>query len=222
MKGWGEVGCVEARSGSPPLTPCVRLPPWVLMPIITFMGVGVIAYLETPDTWWDAVLATQLCPHCLCLCRRHSVRERAAWTQFLLRISERIPVLRIYCPRCRHTYTILPDFLTPRHRYQVPVREAVVSGAEPLPACGAQTVTRWTRAFRQALPLAIHHVTSWMLTVVLPLSRPDQRFLTGTIRGLAGLRQARQLAVPYGFDGPASSVFGWVNQHCPPTQAFVL
>jgi len=186
------------------------------------MGVGVIAYLETPDTWWDAVLATQLCPHCLCLCRRHSVRERAAWTQFLLRISERIPVLRIYCPRCRHTYTILPDFLTPRHRYQVPVREAVVSGAEPLPACGAQTVTRWTRAFRQALPLAIHHVTAWILTAGVPLRGQEQRFLTGEMRGYAGLQLGRHLAAQYGLDTLASSVFGWVNHTCDPPHAFVL
>ncbi len=204
------------------MAPCVRLPPWVHMTIITWMGAGVTAYLEAQDEWWDAVLRTHLCPHCLCLCRRHSVRTRAAWTQFLLRVSERIPVLRIYCPHCRATYTVLPDFLTPHHRYQVAVREAVVTDVAQAPGCCAQTVTRWKRAFRTAIPLAIHHLTAWILTEAARLSAQDQRFLTGTIRGYAGLEQGRQIAAQYGLATPASSLIGWINQGCKPIQAFVL
>ena len=184
------------------------------------MGANVMAYLDERYTWWDAVLATQRCLHCQSLYRRHSVRERAAWTQFLLRACERIPVLRIYCPHCRKTYTVLPDFLTPRHRYQVPVREAVVTNEEPMPACGAQTVTRWKSAFRIAISLAIHQVTSWILNT--PLGCQDRRFLTGKLRGYSGLRQVRRIAAQYGLDTLASSLFGWVNQTHDPTPAFFI
>jgi len=202
------------------IPPFVRLPPWVTMTIITWMGACVIAYLAAQDDWWDAVLATQRCLHCQSLCRRHSVRERAAWTQFLLRACERIPVLRIYCPHCRNTYTVLPDFLTPRHRYQVPVREAVVTNEEPVPACGAQTVTRWKSAFRDAIPLAIHHVTSCILHRTL--GSQDRRFLTGELHGYSGLRQVRRIVAQYGLDTLASSLFGWVNQTHDPTQTFFI
>jgi hypothetical protein len=150
------------------------------------------------------------------------VRERAAWTQFLLRASERIPLLRIYCPQCSATYTVLPDFLTPRHRYQVLVREAVVTGAVSVPPCCAQTVRRWRQAFGAASTLAIHHITSWILNASSTLRHRDQRFLTGELRGYAGLRLGRQLATQYGLDTLASSLFGWVNQTLGRTQTFVL
>ena len=186
------------------------------------MGACVIAYLDARDDWWEAVLRTLCCPTCRCRCRRHSVRTRAAWTQFLLRTDERIPVLRIYCPQCRRTYTVLPDFLTPRHRYQVPVREAVCAGTAPAPACGAQTVTRWTRAFQTAIPRAIQHVTSRILHASVPVGRQDRRFLTGELHGYRGLQQGRRIAAQSGLDTVASSLFGWVNQTRDPKQAFVI
>ena len=211
----------ETGSGSSPMAPCVRLPPWVHMTIITWMGAGVSAYLQAPDDWWDLVLRTQRCPHCLCLCRRHSVRERAAWTQFLLRVCERIPVLRIYCPQCGATFTILPDFLTPRHRYQVAVREAVVTGAEPAPVCCAQTVTRWRRAFVATVSTAIHHLRAWLLTDMLALGRQDQRFLRGEMRGVNGLKELCGLAIKCGRPSDTSGLFGWINREFG-QQAFVL
>ena len=192
------------------------------MSIITWMGANVSAYLEGRDAWWDAVLQTQRCPHCQGLCRRHAVRARAAWSQFLLHAVERIPVLRIYCPQCSATYTVLPDFLTPRHRYQVPVREAVVSGAVSVPPCGAQTVRRWRQAFGAAITQAIHHVTTRILQASRTLRPREQRFLTGELRGAAGLRLARRLAAQAGLDTPASSLFGWVNQAWEGTASFVL
>ena len=186
------------------------------------MGASVSAYLEGRYAWWDGVLDTQCCPHCHCLCRRHSVRERAAWTQFLLRAGERIPLLRIYCPQCFATYTILPDFLTPRHRYQVLVREAVVTGAVSVPPCCPQTVRRWRQAFGAAITLAVHHVTALILHASVSLRRQDARFLTGELRGYAGLRRGRRIAAQYGLDTRASSLFGWVNQLWWGPQAFTL
>jgi hypothetical protein len=186
------------------------------------MGATVSAYLADPFTRWDAVLKTQQCPHCQCLCRRHSVRWRAAWTQFLLRAAERIPLLRIYCPLCFATFTILPDFLTPHHRYQVLVREAVVTGAVSVPPCCTQTARRWRHAFGAAIAKAVHHVTSWLLHAPISLRGQDRRFLTGEIRGYAGLRRGRRLAAQYGMDSPASGLFGWVNQLCWSTQALLL
>lgn len=200
----------------------MRLPPWVLMTIITWMGACVTAYLAAQDDWWVLALGVQCCPHCHCLCRRHSVRTRAAWTQFLLRGSERIPVLRIYCPCCRRTYTLLPDFLTPHHRYQVPTREAVVTGTEPAPACCAQTVSRWKYAVGTTISMAIHSVRAWILTERLALSRQDARFLHGDLRGLVGLRQVRRLAEQLGREPGASGLFGWVNREFGQYLAFVL
>jgi hypothetical protein len=192
------------------------------MSIITWMGSSVSAYLEGRYAWWDAVLDTQRCSQCKCLCRRHSVRERAAWTQFLLRASERIPLMRIYCPQCFATYTVLPDFLTPRHRYQVLVREAAVTSAESVPPCCTQTVRRWRKAFGAAITMAVHHVTSLLLYEAVTLCHQDQRFLTGELRGYGGLRQVRRIAARYGFDTVASSLFGWINQACWSKQAFYL
>jgi hypothetical protein len=186
------------------------------------MGANVIAYLNGRLDWWDDVLATQRCPHCQGPCRRHSVRERAAWTQFLLRARERIPLLRIYCPQCSTVFTVLPDFLTPRHRYQVPVREAVVTGTESVPPCCAQTARRWQAAWATTLPHAIHHVTSMILRAACTLRRQDQRFLTGEVHGYAGLRAGRRMAGQYGLDVPASGLIGWVNQLWSSTPAFVL
>ena len=186
------------------------------------MGACVTAYLDARYDWWDAVLGAQRCPHCHCLCRRHSVRQRAAWQQFLLRASERIPVLRIYCPLCRRTYTVLPDFLTPRHRYQTPVREAVVTTADPAPACCAQTVRRWKRAVGEVVSAAIHAVRSWILTDGRPLGRQDSRFLHGAVRGVGGLRTLRDLAVGAGRRAAASGLFGWINREFGQDQAFVL
>ena len=192
------------------------------MTIITWMGACVTAYLAATDDWWDAVLGAQLCPHCHCLCRRHSVRQRAAWQQFLLRASERIPVLRIYCPRCRHTYTLLPDFLTPHHRYRVPEREAVVTQVEAVPVCCAQTVRRWKRAFGSVVSTALQAVRGWILTECRSLGRQDSRFLHGEVRGVCGLRALRDLAVGAGRMAEASGLFGWINREFGQHQAFVL
>jgi hypothetical protein len=186
------------------------------------MGATVSAYLAERLAWWDAVLETQRCPHCHGLCRRHSVRWRAAWTQFLLRTDERIPVLRIYCPLCCATFTILPDFLTPRHRYQVFVREAVVTNAVAVPPCCPQTTRRWRQAFGTAIILAVQHVTSWLLHAPVTLRGQERRFLTGEIHGYAGLQRGRRLAMQYGMDSPASGLFGWVNQLFWSKLAFVL
>ncbi len=66
-------------------------------------------------------------------------------------------VLRIICPRCRRTFTILPDFLSPRKRYIQDVRqEAILAQLAGIPAeqaAGAagppvETVRRWMASFR--------------------------------------------------------------------------
>ena len=134
------------------------------MSILTWMGATVTAYLEQLDTWWDHVLAALVCETCGGAFRRHSTRDRAAWTDFTLRTEERIPILRIYCPRCWATHTLLPDFLTPRQRYQTPVGEAVATREEPAPPCCAQTITRWTQQMKVNVPRAIQAVTRWLLT----------------------------------------------------------
>jgi len=178
------------------------------------MGATVIAYLGELDTWWALALAECRCHGCQTPCRRHSHRWRAAWTSFFLRAEERLPVLRVYCPACGKTYTLLPDFLTPRHRYQTPVREAVVTGEEPAPPCSRQTVTRWRRAVAEAVPTAIQHLTNWLLTETYTLGRQDRRCLTGDLHGVTGLRHLRRRLEQAGRATGAACLFGWVRRAC--------
>jgi len=186
------------------------------------MGATVTAYVDQIDTWWDQALAVLVCDTCGCAFRRHSMRDRAAWSDFALRVEERIPVLRIYCPHCWGTHTLLPDFLTPRHRYQTPVREAVVTGEASAPPCSAQTRTRWKRAVKTRVPQAIQCVIHWLLTEARPLGRQDRRCLTGEFRGVIGLRRLRPLVEQAGGPREEACLFGWVNRLFGQDQAFVL
>ena len=173
------------------------------------MGRSVEEYLAALHDWWDAVLRTATCPRCHRGYRRHQTRDRAAWED--CEHTQRILVLRIRCPACGVTHTVLPDFLTPYHRYLTPVREAVVAGSEPAPPCDERTARRWVGAFDTAVKTAIHHLTTRVLNSQ-GLSRQEQAFLRGTIRGYDGLRQVRPIAARQGMASPASCLFGWVNQ----------
>jgi len=186
------------------------------------MGATVTAYLAQHDEGWDQVVGALDCPQCHHALRRHSTRWRAAWTHFFRRADERIPILRLYCPQCRATYTLLPDFLTPRHRYQAPIREAVVAAPEAVAPCSAQTRRRWTGVFKALAPTVLHHLASWLLTEARSLSRQESRLLTGAIHGLAGLRQLRALAERAGRSAVASGLFGWLNREFGWELAFIL
>ena len=200
---------------------CV-FPPGSTMSILTWMGDTVTAYVEQRYTWWDQALAGLACATCGCAFRRHSERDRAAWSDFMCRATERIPVLRIYCPHCWATHTLLPDFLTPRHRYQTPVREAVVTGEDPIPPCCAQTRTRWHRAAKASVPVAIQAITGWLLTTACPLGRQERRCLTGEFRGVTGLRRLHALVAQAGGSTEASCLFGWANRFFGHAQAWVV
>ncbi len=213
----GETGCGDARQSR-----ACAFPPGSTMSILTWMGATVTAYVEQRYTWWDEALATLLCGTCSCAFRRHSERTRAAWSDFALRGEERLPVLRIYCPHCCSTHTLLPDFLTPYHRYRTPVREAVVTHVQPAPPCCAQTITRWTRAVKARVPTAIQYVTSWLLTEAQALGRQEVRCLTGEFHGVPGLRRLRLLVEQAGRPSTASCLFGWVNREFGQYQALTL
>jgi hypothetical protein len=184
------------------------------------MGTTVEAYLAALYEWWDAVLLTARCPHCHGLYRRHQTRERAAWDD--CDHAQRLLVLRVRCPVCDRTATVLPDFLTPYRRYRSPVREAVVTGEDPAPPCDARTARRWQVAFASALPLATHAVTAWLLTEARPLSRQEPRLLTGACRGVPGLRQLRDWAQQQGRAPAASGLFGWLNREFGQQQAWCV
>ena len=121
-------------------------------------------------------------------------------------------MLRIRCPCCGCTQTVLPDFLTPYRRYLTPVREAVVTGTDYAPPCERRTARRWIVTFRARVTDAIAQVTATVLAA-LAVSRQEQAFLRGTPRGADGLRQVRQIAARHAL-GPltASCLLGWVNQ----------
>ena len=166
------------------------------------------------------MLQTARCPHCHCTYRRHQSRERAAWDDG--DPAQRILVLRIRCPSCGTTQTVLPDFLTPYRRYLTPVREAVVTGAESAPPCDARTARRWVAAFRARVTAAIAQVTARVLAA-LAVSRQEQAFLRGTPRGADGLRHVQQIAARHALGpGAASCLLGWVNQLLSPQHDWAL
>lgn len=63
------------------------------------------------------------CPACGGTMRRHGRYWR--WAATRRRLS-RIPIYRWWCPHCRHTCSVLPDFLRPHARFVTVVREAVI------------------------------------------------------------------------------------------------
>jgi hypothetical protein len=171
------------------------------------MGATVAAYLLDRHAVWDALLETLRCPRCRRTYRWHQVRDRAAWTD--CEHAERIPVLRIRCPTCRATRTLLPDFLTPRRRYQNAPREAVLAAETPAThaPCDTRTARRWLQAFAAAITDGIGTLIG---TVLQPLGvgRQDPAVLALEAPSLASLRQVRALAPAC----DASSLLGWANQ----------
>ena len=171
------------------------------------MGRSVEEYLAALYDWWDTVLQTARCPHCQCAYRRHQTRERAAWDDG--DHAQRILVLRIRCPSCGRTRTVLPDFLTPYRRYLTPVRERVITGA--VPACDARTARRWLTAFRARITAGLQTLTS-ALQQHLPSGRQETAFLTLGAASLRTLRHVRAILARHGHAPPASGLLGWANQ----------
>ena len=171
------------------------------------MGATVAIYLRNHHVFWDALLKTVLCPCCQRTYHRHQVRDRAAWAD--CEHDERIPVLRIRCPTCRATRTLLPDFLSPHRRYRNAPREAVLAAATPAThaPCDTRTARRWLQAFAAAITDGIGTLIG---TVLQPLGvgRQDPAVLALEAPSLASLRQVRALAPAC----DASSLLGWANQ----------
>jgi hypothetical protein len=174
------------------------------------MGHSVAEYQATLHEWWDAVLHTERCPHCHCLYQRHQIRARAAWED--CEHTGRLLVLRLRCPRCDRTQTVLPDFLAPYRRYRTAIREAVVAEETAAPPCDERTARRWVSAFRARITDAIGQLTAWVLTP-LAVSRQDPAFLDGLPPCYATLRWLRVVAARQApEEPPASGLLGWANQ----------
>lgn len=173
------------------------------------MGHSVAEYQAALLDWWDDVLRTAHCPHCQVLYRRHDTRDRAAWDD--CEHAQRILVLRVRCPQCESTETVLPDFLTPYRRYLTPVREAVVAAQDLAPPCDARTACRWLSAFRAGLTAAIFQVTAAIITS-LPLGQQVPSFLYGTAPTYTALQHLYLLGTRHLPVCLASSLLGWVNQ----------
>ena len=118
--------------------------------IVAFLAESVKAYKERFLHFLDNLL---VCPICQGECKPHAWRERKARTMEETLI---LLVLRIFCPRCRRTFTILPDFLKPYGRYIQDVRqEAILAQLAGVPAERAagpgpsvETVRRWLACFK--------------------------------------------------------------------------
>lgn len=119
----------------------------------------IIAFLaETVKTYQERYLIFLeridfCCTYCNCKCKRHAWRKRKARTKEAVIV---LLVLRVICPRCHRTFTILPDFLKPCGRYIQNIREeAIVAQLAGIPAerataygPSAETVRRWLADFK--------------------------------------------------------------------------
>jgi len=98
--------------------------------------------------------------------------------------------------------------------------DGVLSRREPKPPCDERTVRRWLKTAPPEIAQAIGVVTSQVLRA-LALSRQEQAFLRGTMRGYLGLDRLRAIARGHGVCSPASCLVGWGNQMRYPTHPLV-
>jgi hypothetical protein len=93
----------------------------------------------------------------------------------------------------------------------------VLSGQAPQPPCDPRTVRRQQAASAGVVGGALATVPRQVLHPQ-HLSRQEQAFLSGTLRGYAGLRRVRAIAQRHGLAPPASSLLGWAYQLAFPLQ----
>lgn len=105
----------------------------------------------------------------------------------------------------------------PFRRYQTTLHDGVLSGREPRPPCDARTVRRWQRAVGVGIAKAISTITQQVLRN-LNVSRQEQAFLSGKIRGYNGLQRLKEIALHHGLSPPFSCLLGWAYQICYPAQ----
>jgi len=163
--------------------------------IVACLAESVKTYKERFLHFLDNLL---VCPICQGECRPHAWRERRVRTKEALVI---LLVLRIICPRCNRTFTILPDFLSPRKRYIQDIRqEAILAQLAGVPAervvetargPSVETVRRWLAEFKAIREQAAAALRSLLaqLGCFPPLSRsslPDLlHWLAETVSGTA-------------------------------------
>lgn len=118
--------------------------------IIAFLAESVKTY---KDHFLHFVDKQLVCPHCRGEGKPHAWRKRKARTKEAVMI---LLVLRVMCPRCRRTFTILPDFLKPYGRYIQNIREEAIiaqlagvsAGRAAVYGPSAETVRRWLADFK--------------------------------------------------------------------------
>lgn len=92
-----------------------------------------------------------------------------------------------------------------------------MNGQAPTPPCDPRTISRWRHATGPVITQAIDALTHRVLRP-LGVSRQEQAFLSGTLRGYAALRTVQQIAARHGHDPPASGLLGWAYQLTFPAQ----
>ncbi len=163
--------------------------------IVAFFAESVKAYKDRFLHFLDNLL---VCPRCQGECRPHAWRKRKARTEQATVI---LLVLRVMCPKCRRTFTILPDFLKPFARYIQDIRQeailALLAGVPAERAAGAvcgpsvETVRRWLAGFKAVREQAAAALRSLLaqLGYFPPLARsslPDLlHWIAATVPGVA-------------------------------------
>lgn len=79
---------------------------------------------------------------------------------------------------------------------------------------------RWQRQLGAVVAQAIDTLTQRVLRSQA-VSRQEQAFLRGTIRGYGGLRQLREIALRHGLAPPACCLLGWAHQIRYPAQSWL-
>ena len=182
--------------------------------IVVFLGSSIDEYRAAFPEVLDPALRTLACPRCGAgALRRHDSRSRGVWDGS--DDQPIIPMLRVRCPGCRATHTILPDFLTPYRRYPTPLREAVVAGVGLSPPCDARTARRWVCAFRVTIA-AVAALLAATISAKLAAHRQDASTFPSCPHphGYTGLRWLRETCLQFGHAPPATGLFGWTNSLC--------
>lgn len=144
------------------------------MSIILPLAVSVKAYLRRYGR--DGPALALRCAGCGRQMREHGAHHRSVVTR---RRIYRIPIYRWFCPRCKHTCSVLPDFLCPYARFVTLLREVVVRrrlqrgrswrdlareiSSPAVSVVSERTLRRWVRTVRGIAGTWGQFLTAWLL-----------------------------------------------------------
>jgi len=150
--------------------------------ILPFSG-GVTAYLSVILNWYRTTLHS--CPRCKGKAHRNGKYERTVYSQDGCFV---IPIFRLYCPRCKISFSFIPSFIKPYARFlnsyrfnllqrhvveEVSIRQtpshSSTTGMNCISIC---TFRRWLKRFKKIAPKVSKYLAARLLELRPDLSVP--------------------------------------------------